>query len=259
MKLTKALLAALAVVGLTACTDDEDNYATITYGFEFTDASLYNADGYWDELYNNSDDLTMNPALSLSHMGSTDWGGYWYGFCPSCATETADVSAESVTAHQWSSATGTGAGSSNQYMLCYWNCSEDTENIPESPSLKIDLRGSYYTSATPQSVYITNSNYSYWTMKNGCSFNKAFGTDDWCKVIFKGVKNDVVTGTVECYLAQDGAINREWKQINLTALGDVDYVYIQMQSTDNSEWSGISYMNNPAYFCLDNLCVYYSL
>jgi hypothetical protein len=46
MKFTKLLLATLAVAGLTACSDDNDqNYSTVTYSFEFTDtSSLYNED-----------------------------------------------------------------------------------------------------------------------------------------------------------------------------------------------------------------------
>jgi hypothetical protein len=257
MKLTHSILAALAIVGMTACTDEEgENYSTITYNFEFSDANLYTEDGYWTDVYTQAGDFSIAPALTLSHAGNSEYQ-YFTGFCPSSATETADVSAESVVKHQWSSVTGSGVGSSSQYVIGMWNSGEDLTTIPENPALKLDFTATGVTSAVPQSVYVANTNYAYWVMKKGCAYNHIFGTDDWFKVIFKGVKDGVVTGTVEQYLAKDGTIYDDWKLVNLSSLGSVDYIYVQMQSTDNSEYYGVSYMNNPAYVCLDNLVVTY--
>lgn len=254
MKLTKSILAALAIVSLSACTDDEEsNYTTYTYTFEFEDADLYTTDGYWKDVYTEGD-FSIAPALTLSHVGS---GTYFSGFCPSKANETADVSEKYIVDHQWSSVTGSGANGSSQYLIGMWNTGEDLTAIPKTPSLKLDLTATGVKSSTPISVYVTNTNYAYWVMKKGCAYNDIFGTDDWFKVIFKGVKNGTVTGTVEQYLAQNGNVCDEWKLVDLTPLGDVDYIYVQLQSTDNSEYYGVSYMNNPAYVCLDNLMVTY--
>jgi hypothetical protein len=264
MKFTKLLLATLAVAGLTACSDDNDqNYSTVTYSFEFTDtSSLYNEDGYWADVYNEEATACyVSPALALSHTANAVWQS-WTGFCPSQANETADVSAESILTHQWSSVTGNGAGNSTQYMVCFWSSSgEDLDNIPETPSLKMVLDASgTATSVLPQTVYVANTNYAYWVMKNGCSCNKVFGTDDWFKIIFKGVKNNQVTGTAECYLAKDGEISKTWNAVDLTTLGDVDYIYIQLDSSDKTSYDGgkTYYMNNPSYVCLDNLVVTYN-
>lgn len=262
MKLTKTLLAALAVIGLSACDSDNEgeNYYTYVYSFEQSDAaSLYNADGYWTEVYNTDEDYTvigLQPNVYFSHSASAEeWYGVvyrsWYGFCPSRANETYDVTTETdMTLHQWSSVTGNGVGSSSDYLLGYWNCTEETTSIPENPSMKITFNGG----AEPLSVYVTNSNYAYWVMKNGNSFSQAFDSSSWFKVSFIGVKNEAVTNTVDFYLAKDGEIVNSWKGVDLSPLGNVDYVYIQMSSSDTGEYG----MNTPGYVCLDNLAVRYT-
>lgn len=261
MKFSKTFLAALAILGLSSCNDDEgENYYTYIYSFEVEDASTtYNEQNYWTDVYNEDYTvLGIQPGAYFTHTANAAWQS-WTGFCPSRATETQDVSGESTLAHQWSSATGSGANNSADYILAFWSSySEDLTSEPKKPSCQIAFAGN----ATPLYVYVANSNYSYWAMKNGTSFNKAFGSDDWCKVIFHGVRQttengstvSTSTGEVECYLAKNGEISRTWQSVDLTSLGTVTYIYMTMESSDTGEWG----MNNPAYFCLDNLAVRYN-
>jgi hypothetical protein len=258
MKLTKSLLATVVLaagMALTGCDNDTngDNYLDYTFSFQGTD-DTYTTDGYWAEVFNTADDYKyINAGYAYFSHEATYWDDYdytsWYGFCPSRATNTDEMDASSdVTSMQWSSASGSGLNSTD-YMLAYWNVMEDTTTIPANPTLKI----TFVAAATPSSIYVNNSNYGYWTMKKGNYFAKAFGDDDWFKVTFIGVKDNAVTGSVDAYLAEKGEIVKTWKAVDLTPLGTVDYIYIQMSSTDNSAY-GYG-MNNPAYVCLDNLSV----
>ncbi len=109
--------------------------------------------------------------------------------------------------------------------------------------------------------YITNSTYTYLSMKNGDAFAKKFGgasgnDPDWFKVTVKGWRNGAMTSdSVDAYLADfrstnnsDDYILKTWKFVNLLSLGAVDSLSFSLSSTDNGSFG----MNTPAYFCMDN-------
>jgi hypothetical protein len=109
--------------------------------------------------------------------------------------------------------------------------------------------------------YITNSTYAYRAMKTGGGFNKKFGgstgTDpDWFKLTMKGYKNGASADSmINFYLADFRSadstkdyIVRDWTWINLLPMGNVDSIDFMLSSTDTAG----GFMNNPAYFCMDN-------
>ena len=99
---------------------------------------------------------------------------------------------------------------------------------------------------------MTNSAWGYYAMKNGSAFNKQFADGDKCTLHIYGVRGSVISGKVEVSLADGANILNTWKRVDLDPLGDdVDMIYFQITSTDTGAWG----MNNPAFFCLDNLKV----
>ncbi|MCM1518930.1 MAG: DUF4465 domain-containing protein [Pseudoflavonifractor sp.] len=241
---------ALAMATLTACSDDEDNDNETTITLTAANAT-YNADGYWADCYDTSMPPLVLDGFTLSHT-ATDWGGgimSWNGFCPSKATDTADYTTEgSWTQHQWCSITGYGV-SEPTYIVAFWNASESTATVPETPALSITFDGG--KKFTPVSIDITNNTYGYYSMKHGSAFNKAFTADDWCKVIIIGYDraSNRETGRTETYLARNGQLLDTWRNVSLSPLGEVDEIYFQMESSDSGQWG----MNNAAYFCIDGL------
>lgn len=252
------MLTGAAVMGVTSCNNDNGDDVhtyTLSYNFEMISDDGFNKEGYWAEVYNPAyKQLYLEPNLILSHTAeSTVYDGVeyksWYGFCPTRSTDKADHSGENWLDYQWGSITGGGAGKSVDYLLGFWDVRESLSEIPETPACAFGFTlGKNY----PKSIDVTNSAYGYYSMKNGSNFNKAFGPDDWCKLIFVGVRNGQKIGTIEFYLAQNGQIVNEWKEVDLTAFGQVDAMYVQMASSDSGQFG----MNNAAYFCLDNLIVY---
>lgn len=116
-------------------------------------------------------------------------------------------------------------------------------------------------------VYVTNTNWAYYSLLEGDAFAKSFGgahgTDaDWFKLTFTGIDvNEVETGTVDFYLADYrfddptmDTIVDEWRFVDLSSLGSVTSIRCTLHSSDVGDWG----MNTPAYFALDNLVLAHS-
>ena len=243
----------LAAATFTACSDDDDTQLRV----DFDDAQgiTYNEQGYWDKVYDTGETSFAIDGVIFSHQASaTEWGGYtyysWYGFCPSKSTDNTDYSDGDWTSNQWGAITGGGvAGNGDAYLLGFWNSSEDTNSRPIPPACSISYGGGAFD---PEEVYVTNSAWGYYAMKNGSAFNKQFADGDKCTLHIYGVRGSVISGKVEVSLADGANILNTWKRVDLDPLGDdVDMIYFQITSTDTGDWG----MNNPAFFCLDNLKV----
>lgn len=256
---------------LTACDDNDDDVIDpvlpggdgITYiTFDRTrEQTQFNYDantGAWTGCYTPADnDLLTYGNVNFSHSGGTSYGyPVWKGFCPSVSTDTRQYADADWTDHQWSVMGGAGmlveAGAfltrpGAPFMVGCWDVTEDTEAIPASPSLKVQpVNGVQFI---PVRIYVNNSTYAYYCMRDGSSFNRAFTDTDKFIVKAIGVRGGQQTGSVEIPLAADGAFVTSWQAADLTPLGTVDYVYFQMSSTDTGQWG----MNNPAYFCVGAL------
>ncbi len=259
-------LMALGMLGLASCSSDDNK--TDTYGFNFNLAAAnYGANGAWNEVYNTSlstitvtaSSGTSNSAFLQMTHSATDNDGVknWFGFCFSESKDRSDHSGENWLDYQWGNITGGGvSGIEDGYLIVHWKADEG--QMPTLASCAMTPSGT--TRGTdPQSICITNTTYCYWAMKNGVKAAggtqvcKAFGPDDWCKVIIRGVDmNNKVTGTVEFYLARYGEIVDNWEIVDLRPLGRCIGFFFSMESSDNGA-GGV--MNTPAYFALDNLTV----
>lgn len=257
-------LVALALV-LTGCMDDENERRTYThiYNFELTTSEMFLDNGEWVSAYDpDVTSVLVSPNLTFWHYASSDvYDGVeyksWKGFCASRACDFADHGKDANWVdYQWSSAGlstnitgGGGVGGSMDYLIGCWDVQETVGIIPDEPSCAMAFGG---TETQPLEVWVNNSNWGYWAMKNGTAYSKAFGPNDWCKLVFYGTDSRrLITGQTEFYLAKDGNIVNEWTVVDLTPLGECSHMIIQMESSDTGQWG----MNNPAYFCLDNLSV----
>ncbi len=245
-------------VSFVSCSDDDEPEIIGTTDSDIvmnlSSASFsYDENGVWSSCYDTSLTGFSVQDFSLTHSASSyDWAGVtyysWMGFCPSRSTDNADHSDASWTDYQWGAITGGGvAGDGVPYVLGMWDVNESVENVPESPVCAIRYKsGAMFD---PEEIYVTNSAWDYYAMKNGSAYSKKFTSTDWCILHVKGVRNGVLTGEVKVYLAQGTDVLNGWKRVDLDALGDVDMIYFQMTSSDSGQWG----MNTPAYFCIDRL------
>ena len=100
---------------------------------------------------------------------------------------------------------------------------------------------------------IANTDYAYWVMKNGSAFSRPFGPNDYLKLNIYGVKDGKSNFYQSFYLARDGKIVDTWQQVDLTGIGEVQYMYFTMESSDTGEYG----MNTPAYFAFGSMSAIY--
>lgn len=253
--LRNGALFTLALCTMTACNNDDDFEDIINIDFNSMPNISFNDEGYWEEVYDTTATEFVVNGVTFSHQASaTEWGGYtyysWYGFCPSKVTDNTDYSNGDWTSHQWGAITGSGlSGAEDPYILGFWNSSERTDSIPEVPACCITYEGGAFT---PKDIYITNSAWGYYAMKNGSAFNKQFADGDWCTLHIYGIKNGEISGNVNVSLANGTDILNHWEYIDLTPIGkNINMIYFQITSSDSGDWG----MNNPAFFCLDNFSI----
>ena len=100
--------------------------------------------------------------------------------------------------------------------------------------------------------FVNNTAYAVNSMCNGDGYAKKFTEDDWFKLTIHGVKEGAEVGTVDVDLAKEGKYINEWTYVDLSTLGEIDGVFFTMSSSDSYEYEGVTYMNTPAYFAMDN-------
>lgn len=202
---------------------------------------------YWD-----GSDSTFGFTSAGVHFENTydfQWDYWSGGFIYSNST---DVTTIGYT-NDFSAYAGTGGNSSQNYAVNYGGTGID-----------------FGTEKVLSSIQLTNTTYAALSMLNGDSFGKAFGSpnnaqgnpdgtngEDWFRLLMIGKDaQSNVTDTVIFYLAdyrfadstQDYIVNT-WKTVNLTSLGEIQFLEFELQSTDVGGFG----MNTPAYFALDNI------
>ena len=108
--------------------------------------------------------------------------------------------------------------------------------------------------------YVTNSTYAYLAIKdqndgNPTPYVKEWTKDDKFTLTITGYNGKEKTGSVDFLLADGLNIVDSWQQVDLSKLGKVTKIEFSMTSTDASTYGENTYMNTPAYFCLDQLKV----
>lgn len=100
-----------------------------------------------------------------------------------------------------------------------------------------------------------NTTYVAYGIKNGDSMSKAFGQDDYFKLIITGYDiNEEKTGSVEqmlidCTDANEWHYIKDWHWVDLTSLGDnVMYVKFAFEGTKQNAWG----ITTPTYVCIDD-------
>lgn len=174
----------------------------------------------------------------------TYWGhtGYWNGVTVSNMTEN---TAADFT-KQYNNCVGTGAEGSKTFAIAYYSQYDALMN-DEYP--EIWGNDDFY----PEYVYVTNTAYAMNSMVNGDTFAHKFTENDYLKITFTGYTCDedleeVEGNSVDYYLAKDGKIVNDWQKVDLSSLGKVSIIRMEMESSDVSS----GFFNTPTYFAMDN-------
>ena len=104
----------------------------------------------------------------------------------------------------------------------------------------------FFVNNTPYTVGgITTSNFSPASQ---------FTIDDYLVLYCIGLNNKAVVDTVKVYLAKEGKYINEWTYVDLSSLGEINGMILDMWGTDIISYdAGVTYyLNTPAYFAMDN-------
>ena len=169
----------------------------------------------------------------------------WDGFSYSNITDTTT----SGMAGQYNAIVGYGQAGSSNYAIGYVGWAEP-------PTVTLDTAGMV------DSLYVTNNNYTYYSMLYGDAFAKKFGggsgnDEDWFLLTITGKDSGgEATGTVDFYLADYRFANNsldyilnQWGEVDLSPLGEVKSLEFALSSSDVGVWG----MNTPAYFAVDTV------
>lgn len=131
-----------------------------------------------------------------------------------------------------------------------------------------------------QGFYVTNATYSWTSMKYGDFFSRKFGDTtgtksglpqgsmpDYFRLIVQGYQGGALrVDSVQFYLADyrfadstKDYIVKDWQWVSLLKLGAVDSLLFTLESSDTSSFGGVTYINTPLYFCIDNFTTNESL
>ena len=113
-----------------------------------------------------------------------------------------------------------------------------------------------------QGLWVTNSTYAYYSMRDGDAFAKKFGgpsgmDPDFFRVTFRarhaGVAGpDSVTVYLADFRSSDPALDTildGWHWVDLSVLGPADSIVLSLESSDVGGFG----MNTPAYVCIDRV------
>jgi hypothetical protein len=112
-----------------------------------------------------------------------------------------------------------------------------------------------------ESIALTNTTTTAFSMKEGDQFAKQFEQGDWFNLTIYGWdENEIITDSVVFYLADfrstdenEHYILDRWEEINLSNLGEIKQLSFKLNSSDVGEWG----MNTPNFFALDD--IYYEV
>ena len=218
--------------------------------------------GAWNGTYDDDAESIESQCFSFVHSSMSDYMTWW-GF-------TASTSADN-------------SQRDNYITYQFSNMDEGGIALNEDGSVKLDDFGApvvsaempylvaYYSSYMsarpvdmtfndgktyqPVGVYVNLNSYTYYTIENGDAYARAFTNGDSFTLTVHGVTPDEKENTLTVELASykngDLTINRGWRYIDLSELGEVNELYFTVKSTDSGAYGD----NTPGYFCLDKLSV----
>jgi hypothetical protein len=195
------------------------------------------------EFYNGSDKAGGFTSGNFRFL--TDYNESWNSWSGFAASVKTDFTTPGY-GNQYSAITGKGVAGTPGYAVGY--------PVPVSTVI--------FQEAEVSGVYVTNSTYAYFSMKNGDAYSKKFGgqtgnDEDYFILTIEGFDtNNKSTGKVDFYLADfrnstnsNDYILDSWKWVNLKSLGRISKLGFSLRSSDNGTWG----MNTPGYFCIDNM------
>lgn len=214
--------------------------AQVKAGFEGIELPLI---GYRNDASPQSAFFSGEVAVPNAYFPTFD---YWEGWAISAIKDNVTPGFS----NQYSAIPGGGADHTEHYAVAY--CPDGVVICLEGNSRGKPVQG----------MFVTNSTYAYYSMRDGDAFAKKFGgetgddPDYFILTIRVYHEGQLGPDSVAFYLADyrspisaEDYIVDTWEYIDLTSLGPADSLLMTLTSSD----VGIFGMNTPTYFCIDEI------
>ena len=240
----------------------QENVITLDLSKSTTKLEFNENTGAWVDTYNDDAECIESQCFSFVHSSMSDWATWW-GFT---ASNSADNSMRSnYVTYQFSNMAQGGivlnedgtikkdsfgapvVSAEVPYLVAFYS--------PFMAARPVTMTFDSSKSYEAVGAYVNLNSYTYYSIQNGDSFARAFNNGDSFKLTIHGVAPSGDEKEVEVELAsyENGnlTINRGWRYVDLSELGEVNELYFSLKSTDTGAYGD----NTPAYFCLDKLMV----
>lgn len=218
--------------------------------------------GSWTGTYDDDEESIDSQIFSFVHSSMADWNTWW-GFTASNHAD--NVRPANTLAQQWSNM-GCGGIVLNDdgsvktdsfgapvvsaevpYLVAFY--------APFMSARPVDMCFTDGKAYKPFGIYVNLNSYAYYSMEYGDSFARAFTNGDKFTLTIHGVAKDDSETKVDVTLCEYSngnlTINRGWKFVDLSELGEVNELYFTMETTDSGAYGA----NTPLFFCIDKLMV----
>ncbi len=218
--------------------------------------------GAWTDTYNDDSESIESQCFSFVHSSMSDWQTWW-GFTVS---NSADNSKRDNFITYQSSNMAKGGIVLNEdgtvkldeagapvvsaevpYLVGYYS--------PYMAARPVDMTFNDGKSYEAVGVYVNLTSWAYYGVQDGSGVARAFTNGDRFTLTVHGVAPNESEKEIEVELAafDNGnlTVNRGWRYVDLSPLGQINELYFTMKSTDSGAYGD----NTPAYFCLDKLMV----
>lgn len=218
--------------------------------------------GAWTGTYDDDAESIESQCFSFVHNSISDWLTWW-GFTASNSAD--NTKHDNVITYQFSNMAEGGIALDDDgavqlddfgapvtdadmpYLVAFYSpfMSARPVDMTFDPDMRYEAVG----------VYVNLNSYAYYTIQDGDSYARAFTNDDRFTLTVHGVGPSEDEKTVDVELASYAngnlTINRGWRYVDLSELGEVNELYFTLETTDVGDWGA----NTPLYFCLDKLSV----
>ncbi len=218
--------------------------------------------GAWTDTYNDDSESIESQCFSFVHSSMSDWQTWW-GFTVSNSADNSKR--DNFITYQFSNMAKGGivlnedgtvkldeagapvVSAEVPYLVGYYS--------PYMAARPVDMTFNDGKSYEAVGVYVNLTSWAYYGVQDGSGVARAFTNGDRFTLTVHGVAPNESEKEIEVELAafDNGnlTVNRGWRYVDLSPLGQINELYFTMKSTDSGAYGD----NTPAYFCLDKLMV----
>lgn len=191
----------------------------------------------------------------------------WMGFTVSNSQDNSDQinSEDGWLQNQWGTMPQGGVkGKGSPFLVSFADHKPNASLLQQGQKIAVDRFSSTVKITDDQNQYLAKSvslaisPWPYYGILNGDAYARKFKKGDFFAIHIYGVNKagvlsaeKPVTHYFVDFREQVGTISKDWNQVDLSSLGEVEYLLFFLETTDVGQWGA----NTALYFTMDQLTV----